>query len=593
MEAYSIKPLVFHADHMRSKTAYNNRMDSKILGSIAEVEEWCSTETRSVSKTPAPALTTKRKFMKRGAALYNQPENYSPDPQVAEHQKFLRTLQKYYEVYDYFIKTADDAKVIRLLPCGPAEYYYRYIHFSNNSRLQTGKKSSTAPQARKTPPAQKCSTPSNFSDRSEVFDPFNKHEKSYIDQFIKTNREAVVKNERKVRPISRKRKLILPRRVILSRNKPKLMKIFQTMCGTPSSSIKSCRLTNYLFKIYLQKKFPIEMAEGMSKHFDFKSSNFEEFCVEMDRFICGPDEKHFSLCFDAFDLNKDKYICYQDTYAAIELRKENLFDSDLVKIKNMFEMKKQGLAPVKRAESRKGRRMSVVSLASEISSFYDEESKEKRIPHVHPDKPEAITLEDFQRIEFKNKPQLLSHFFAYTCHFDIEKSQEITHPVVKYRKESQDIIVDMLGNPGNCYIDSSDPKAAYYEELENAMALFNITEATELLNKFEILRDKTTSEFKTISKQSMIENWPKLFGAKCDYVSERYYQFFAGPKYVDVTKAHFLRLIHSIKEDEYSIKMFSFAVYDKRGDKKITADEIYKMEQALPEGSPIYNECIV
>ena len=50
-------------------------------------------------------------------------------------------------------------------------------------------------------------------------------------------------------------------------------------------------------------------------------------------------------------------------------------------------------------------------------------------------------------------------------------------------------------------------------------------------------------------------------------------------------------MIYSIKEDELRIKQFSFNMYDSRYDGKITSDEIFNMQKALPENSPIYKEC--
>lgn len=596
METISFKPLDFQSEHPRSKTACNNRMPSRVLGDIPEEEEWCTTESRSIAMTPAPVVA-KRKFMKKHCSIFNQPLNYSADPQVADFQMFLIKLQKNYPAYEAFLKAAETKKLIKLKECKAVEYYYRYIHFANNSKLQVTTKSNTAPHytphyAR--PVSMDQSLSSNISSSSEVFNAYTGEEKSRMLRYIQASRETLIRSERKPRPRSRKKKIIVPRRVILSRTSPKLIKIFQTMCGSANSALKSCRLTNYLFKSYLCKKFPVEIAENMAKHFDFKSANFEDFCIEMDRFLVGPDEKYFSLCFDAFDFNKDKYLCYQDTYMAIQIRKDNLYDSDLVKIKKMFEMKKQGLSPLRVNESRKGRRMSVLSLTSELSLFEDEaKEKEKRIPHIHPDKSEAITFEDFKRIEFKSKPQLLDNFLRFTLHFDIEKFQEVTTPQVKFRKQSQDIIIEMAGNVNSPQNDQDLEKTEYLTELESAMELFPIVEARDLLEKFEILRDKKSPDFKTISKQSMIENWPKLFGVKCDYVSERFYHFFAGPKYVDVTKARFLKMIYSVKSEEVDIKMFSFAMYDQRGDGKITPDEICKMEEALIEQTPMHEECMM
>jgi Ca2+-binding EF-hand superfamily protein len=333
------------------------------------------------------------------------------------------------------------------------------------------------------------------------------------------------------------------------------------------------------------------MAEAMTKHFDFKSANFEDFCVEMDRFICAGDVKHYMMCFDCFDFNKDRFVCYQDTYNAIESRKENIYDSDLIKIKKMFELKKKGLLPAKRSESRKGRKQSIQSLSSSDSS--PEEGENKKLPTNTLEKPEALSFDDFLRIKFKKKPQLLQNFFFYTCNFDIENNREVLTPVVKSRRQSEEIIFQSKVDNGVLCLPEDDPKSNYYFELDLSMGLFHIAQTEELLKKFEFLRDKSSPDFKTISIPSMIENWPKLLGAKCDYVSERFYYYFAGPQNFDVTKARFLNMIFEAQQTEMTQKMFSFAIYDARSDSKITPDEIYSMEKNLPNESPIHNECMV
>jgi Ca2+-binding EF-hand superfamily protein len=52
-------------------------------------------------------------------------------------------------------------------------------------------------------------------------------------------------------------------------------------------------------------------------------------------------------------------------------------------------------------------------------------------------------------------------------------------------------------------------------------------------------------------------------------------------------------MIHSLKDDDLRPKIFAFEFYDERADGKITADEIYKLEQILLAGTPIYDECYV
>jgi hypothetical protein len=47
------------------------------------------------------------------------------------------------------------------------------------------------------------------------------------------------------------------------------------------------------------------------------------------------------ICFDLYDLNKDRKICYSDTFVAIQIRTNNYSDSDLALIKDALFHKKE------------------------------------------------------------------------------------------------------------------------------------------------------------------------------------------------------------------------------------------------------------
>ena len=591
MEAYMLKPFGIQGEHGRSKTAYEQT--GFALPQIHEEDEWSSSCTTSKAFTPVPSIA-KKQFMRKHCDVFNLPTILSGNPQIAFLQQFLLKLRKSNEVFESFLQKATNLNLINISQVGSSEYYYKYIHFSNNSKLSRPCKTAQTNLAIATPRSKSVASSSIQSDSFDHPD----HAAPALDSklnmlhYLQYSTLQPAK-ERVFRPKSRKRKTIIPKRKVLNRAKPKMIQLFQNMCGMSNSNLKSCRLTNYLFKLFLQKKFPNEMAEAMNKYFDFKSANFEDFCVEMDRFICAGDEKHYAMCFDCFDFNKDRYICYQDTYTAIELRKEDIYDSDLIKIRKMFEMKKRGMVPAKRSESRRGgRRTSIMSLASDLSSYLDD-GEQKKVPNVHPEKPEAIVLDEFTRIDFKGKPELLRHFFLHTCNYDIESCKEVTTPVVKSRRQSEEIIFESKLEDGVLCLPDDDVKSKYYIELDVAMNLFHIAQTNELLKKFEFLRDKSNDDFKTISIPSMIEHWPKLFGGRSDYVSERFYYFFAGPQNYDVTKIRFLSMIFEAGLSELSQKMFSFGIYDSRNDLKITPDEIYKMEQSFPQDSAFHRESMV
>lgn len=569
--------------HLRSQSEYMQKKNFSELNIIKEEEEWCSSENKSVL---SKKLIPKKQFMKRHCRLYNEEPKLSEDPSVAIFQSFFMKIQKHLNVYDYLISSAISSNILNECTCTPASYYYKHIHFSNNSKFKNPSSS-----LYKTPEPSYTSSNksySTFTETSEESHHIYQNNNIKLLEFLNTTRQNLISIESKVSVSTRKGK-ITAKRVVLDRSKPKLIKIYQTMCNSPQTLLKACRLTNPLFKQYLQHFFSQEMAEAFARFFDFKSANFEDFCTEMDRFLLAPEDKLLCMCFDVFDLNRDKYICYQDAFAAIAGRKENYYDSDLVKLKTMMDMKKKGITPLKRSTSRKGRRMSVMSISSEMSIF-SEKNKKKEVPHVHPDKPEALTLEDFLRIEFKGKPQVLRNFFLLTCNYDIDKFHEVVTPIYKSRKQSEDMVVEISQSPEDQLLENVNYE--HLRDLENSMNLFKFAITKDLLQKYDLLRDRTYHEYRQISKSSMVANWPKLFGAKCDYVSERFFYFFCGVRNKCVTKSRFLKKISKVVEDELKMKRFSFTIYDARRDKKITTDEASKMEEAIPANTPIHSECL-
>ena len=531
--------------------------------------------------------------MKKHCRSYNIPPPLSSDPQVAEYQEFLIKTQKHLKVYEFLIEQAVFVNILKESLCSPSVYYYKHIHYSNNDKFQINQESKIYKTHNFTEKIfdsnEAFSSFTNETALDDVHNVYNKFETLKNMDFLHSTQESAnIKSEKRKNSAFKRKKVLSSHKMVLDRTRVKLINIFQRMCNAHNTTLKSCRLTHYLFKQFLLKKFPNEMVDAIAKFFEFKSANFEDFCMEMDRFLLSKDEKLLSLCFDAFDFNKDKYICYQDAYSLIEHRKDNLYDSDLIKLKAMFEIKKNGLVPNQRMASRRGRRQSVMSVASEIAD-HEETIQKREVPYIHPTKPEALTFEDFCKIEFKGKPSLLYNLFIYICNFDINKCQHVFTPVVKTRKQSEEIVIESVDTTK----DLNDPKQLYYSQLERSMNLFTFFQAKDLLEKFEILRDKNSNDFKRISKASMIQNWPSLFGAKSDYISERFFYFFCGPQNLEVTKFRFLEKIFSITKEELDIKMFAFGVYDARNDGKITSDELNKIEESLPVDSSIYKECLM
>lgn len=588
MESRFKIPFDLPSEHIRSKSEYIYQGKFTELRKIKEEDEWSSIASKSI----ASKILAKKPFMRRHCIVYNIPPSLSSNPTIARYQTFLNKLLKHPKIYENFIKQSISSSILKPSLCRPNVYYYKHIHYSNNDKFRSLSKSVISKNnSSSLNDSEIYDYSSTSEDISEEYNIYN-NQVPRINEFIKSLKILQAKKEKSPVISSRaiKKKHIVQRRMILDKGKDKLVRIFQDMCRAPNSLLKSCRLTNYLFKNYLVRKFPYEMTEAISKHFDFKSANYEDFCIEVDRVLASPDEKILGLCFDAFDFNRDRYICYQDTYAAIKHRKDNLYDQDMIKLDFMLECKKTGTIPVKSILQKKNRRPSVFSITSDMS-FFDEHKKKCDIPPVHPDKPEAITFEDFCKIDFKGRPQLIYNLFVYICNYDINKCHEVVTPIVKSRRPSEEIVIELSQTITLPEEYKNDPKLEYYRDLEEAMELFGYTQAKDLLDKFEVLRDKTETGKKVINKNSMVENWGKLFGIKSEYISERYFYYMTHNKNAEITKPEFLRRVYYVVNDEMEGKILSFEIYDARGDGKITSDEVCRLEKALPEGTRVYEEC--
>ncbi|CAG9316211.1 unnamed protein product [Blepharisma stoltei] len=596
------------------KKAQNTELSNSFFASISglskiqEVEEVGSMSNDSeayldytINLSKKSNLTKKLPFMKKHFRKYTELPPLSNNEKIAFFQRFLSKLKENPQIYDHFLNEAKKKLILSIPIYSSTEYYYKFIHIQNSKKYRSLSQTPVPTVSRKTPDLEVKrvvnSSPLGFSinERNLLKDLIKFPDSGRYPTLSRTTFSRA-ESRRSSRPTSKMRRL--GKRKFLDRNKPSLIRLYQEICGTPKLSLRLCRLSIQGFTQHLNKRYPTEISESMAKHFDFKNGTLEEFCTEMDKFIGSSDEKHLAFCFDIFDFNKDKYICYQDAYLAMKLREQDYYDNDIIKINKMFDLKKQRKIPTKKESRRSKRRKSVFSSAtSENTDEEDEEENKKKskIPHYNLEKPEALTFEDFCKIDFQGKPQIFIDFLRHSCEFNYTILPVFpTTPPNMTRKNSEDLIVDISQNPGLLESVRQDPNFSYLAELEEAMSLFSGTQLYDLLEKFEILRCKDMKSLKTISKTSMKEKWPELFGAKCDYVAERIYHFLAGPKYEDVTKSRFLNAVHLLLNinNDYFLRGFSFHIYDARGDGVITADEAYNMLEALPVGSPIYYECL-
>ncbi|CAG9329668.1 unnamed protein product [Blepharisma stoltei] len=539
--------------------------------------------------------------------------------------KFINSLKSYPDIYDQLVKQAFDRGILFPKKNLSSSYYYNYIYPTNRIQLdplpKTPDGNLTAPL--NVTPADKIMShqlsshsgsekeytiPITTTRRGGVLEQYFRNAnlrivrggdyKDLSPMTAETKRSRANSSLSRVqsRPGSRLRRIAGFKEHVLDPENQNLRKIFQTISGNLDGLFRHCRVSNQLFKQFLEKKYPKEMVDTMGKYFDFKLGTFEDYVGEMERFIMMGEERQLYFCFDILDFNKDKFICYQDTYKAISLRTENFFDEDLIKIQELFILKSQGLL-VTTEKRFKRKKPSTFNLSNELLMEEEEaKAKLKQKSYVHPEKEEAICFEDFLRINFGGRPQLLLHFLDYTCNYNYLKAlglQFNLQPLSK--KNSEIIVVEMNQNSEvleNVLRDES--RYIYLKELEDAMSLFTTETVYDLMAKFNYLKSPDYKNIKVISKKSMIEKFPDLFGVKCDYISERFYDFLSGPGRHDVTKSRFMKIANSlteVKSNSRSQKL-SFDLYDVRADEKITADEIYKMFQSLPIRSPAYDECL-
>lgn len=382
---------------------------------------------------------------------------------------------------------------------------------------------------------------------------------------------------------------ILRRRVTLKSADPKLKNIFNSITENHS------RMTSENFYKYISQRYPNHVCDVLMNFFDFKSWNFHEFVTEMNKFISQGEEKHLRLCFKLFDFDKDEKISYKDTFTAMRLRKENIYDSDLVIIMQTFELKKQG-----KLKSFKGkilRRKSTFSLLKEIGEQVTKPNinmKDSLVP-IDP----AINLKEFFMVKFHGRPQILLDIFLYIAgyNFMLEKGF-IERSPMHSAKNSENIVVEMNLSPEfNDIIRKSD-KYDYLCHLDSSMRLYKKAQLDDLLKKFKFLQSKEKFRIRVITKQSMIANFvihiqPKLLGYNNEYLSTRFYEYLSQSK--DLSKAVFLSKLYPLvtNPSQLVINRLSFDLYDFRGDGMLKVDEINRMFETLPVSSPAYNECNV
>lgn len=187
-------------------------------------------------------------------------------------------------------------------------------------------------------------------------------------------------------------------------DKTVVMEKYREICGLlPGSEIRTARLSADRFRGYLELRYPCEMAEIMVRLLDFTTSKSPpQYFTDIERLITLRDDRLVQATFDMLDLDKDKLITTKDAFQAIEKRLFDTYDSDLVKLQHILQLKK-GVG----------------------------ESEGKR---------EGVTYSEFRRLDFIGaRPQLAVDFLQYISGLNILQLAGFVTQTAKLKREPSDV----------------------------------------------------------------------------------------------------------------------------------------------------------
>lgn len=245
----------------------------------------------------------------------------------------------------------------------------------------------------------------------------------------------------------------------LDKNNDALKLIFKRICRHGERGFK--KVTNASFESFLAVRYPEAFTASLSKYFAFgEGVSLEGYISEFEKFLSLSDEKLLHFVFEAFDFNRDHYICYTDTFLMISYRKADTYDLDLVKLRQMFYLKKSRNAPGRKGQA--GRRGSFYN----GGTFDEDESKlkRKRVPYYNLDRPEALTFEDFSRVEFGGRPQFLWDFLKYTCSINSQEGSSFIN-VYLSRQNTEEFLAEASLSSVSLSLLAKDERASYFKEL--------------------------------------------------------------------------------------------------------------------------------
>lgn len=275
------------------------------------------------------------------------------------------------------------------------------------------------------------------------------------------------------------------------------------------------RITPEDFKRYLSLRYPLQIAETIVKYFNFKYWAYEDYIYELSKFISLGEERHLAFCFEIFDFDNDKLITYKDAFTAMEIRTGNYYDSDLVLIREMFNLKKR--EKIYKKGGRLLRRRSTFSLIEDKAKNAAKKPQEKQIskryqsqPREKPEETPSINFKEFCIIKFYGRPQIIQDFFFYTCNYNfLQAKGYIEKTPIHSVKNSETIVIEMNLDPQVLERISRSDKYEYYCALDMAMGLFSKRQLEDLIKKFKHLQSSEKLKYTVISKKSMVEKLVK------------------------------------------------------------------------------------
>lgn len=297
----------------------------------------------------------------------------------------------------------------------------------------------------------------------------------------------------------------LRKRMTLKPEDPQLIGIFKKI------SEDRIRMTPQDFRNFLNLRYPELVTESILRFFNFKHWMYEDYIYELNRFIALGEERHLAFCFDIFDFDMDKLITYKDTFKAMEIRTGNYYDSDLVLIREMFNLKKRG--KIYQQGGRLLRRRSTFSLIKEKPNNTEKKFQEKQSSTRYQSQPRpkleetsGINFKEFCIIKFYGRPQIIQDFLLYTCNYNfLQEKGYIEKAPIHSTKNSETIVIEMNLDPQVLERISKSEKYDYYCALDMAMGLFQKSKLEDLIKKFKYLQSSDKLKYAVITRKSMIE----------------------------------------------------------------------------------------